>query len=209
MTQTYRTTKIPDFYFKQIEEYLLKKSEFVSVSEFIRDSIKEKLFRLSNETVSQKLFLISKDIVFNEEKLTQIHDSLIENGEIGKLKDIPLQSIVNRSLNMDYLKFLSNFLLNFALVHPFNDGNKRTSWIAVDVFLRLNNKKLKLAAKENAETKDELFIWQNSTNQKSKENIVSFLKSHIIDYYESSEDFETELDRSLKENKTMLLKLSK
>lgn len=213
MTQLqYRTTKIPAFYFNQIEGYLARSTEFVSVSEFIRDSIKEKLFRIKNEAVEKRYFLIVKDIVFNEETINKVHEKVMEisqNKETSLLKEVSLQSIVDRSVDIDYVKFLGKFLVHFAYVHPFEDGNKRTSWTLVDVFLRLNNKKLDLKADKSRETKDEIFIWQNSTNQRTEKQVMQFLERRIVDYSENTNDLDKEISKSTKENKILLERLSR
>ncbi len=208
MTQIYRTTKIPEFYFKQIEDYLNTSSEFVSVSEFIRDSIKDKLKSIKSAKLPH--FLLTKDLVFNEETINIVHKKiLLKNNEKEILKEAMFQPIINKSLDMDYMKFISKFLVYFAKIHPFEDGNKRTSWILVDLFLRLNNKKLQLKAKKESETPDEMFIWQNSTNQKTTSDVTEFLKKHIVDYKENSEDLDLEIEKSIKENKLLLTKLSR
>jgi Fic family protein len=206
MTQIYRTTKIPEFYFTQIEDYLLKTDEFVSVSEFIRDSIKEKL----QKTNMPEYSLLSKQVVFNEQMLMRIHDIIIQNNtEKDILKPDMMQSIIDKSSDMDFIKFLSRFLINFAQIHPFEDGNKRTSWIAADVFLRLNNKKLNLKALTDSETDDEIFIWQNSANQKTIAHVFDFLKKHILAYKENSNELDKEIEKSIKENELLLKKLSR
>ncbi len=207
MTQTYRTTKLPVFYFKEIEDYLSASTEFISVSEFIRDAVKEKLRILRQKEISPP-FLLAKDIIFNEQTLNHIHQQM-ECDEQGMLKFVHLQEIVTDSLDMDPLTFLSKFLVHFAKIHPFKDGNKRTSWFAVDIFLRLLNKKLLFQVEKDKETKDEIFIWQNSTNQKSVEEIASFLKKHIIAYPQSTHDLQEECKISLKENNLLLKKLAR
>jgi prophage maintenance system killer protein len=207
----YRTTKIPASYFNQIEQHLRHASEFVSVSEFIRDSIREKLSRARNMQLEQRYFLLVKDLVFNDQRLQMIHKVVMNLGgdtKAGMLKKVSLQNLVDRSLHLDYRLFLARFIVNFAYVHPFEDGNKRTSWTAVDVFLRLNYKKLLLKANKSRETRDETFIWQNSANQKSVEQVVSFLEKHIIDY-DSTSDLDRELAQSVKENQLLLKKLSR
>lgn len=213
MTPIYRTTKIPAFYFKEIEGYLSKSDEFVSVSEFIRDSIKEKLSRIRSIEFEQRYFIIMKDVVFNDENILKVHDRIMsfsENKADNKLlKTIPLQKIINKSSDANYLKFLAKFLFNFAYYHPFEDGNKRTSWALADIFLRLNNKKLKLEAKESKETQDEIFIWQNSANQKMVEDLIEFLNKHIADYTDNSNDLDEEIKKSIEENELMLKKLSR
>ena len=206
MTQVYRTTKIPEFYFRQIENFLSNSNEFVSVSEFIRDSVKEKLQKINVLEYS----LLAKQVVFNEATLMQIHDIIIQNNkEKDILKPDTIQPIIDKSADMDFLRFLSKFLINFAQIHPFEDGNKRTSWLAVDVFLRLNNKKLKLRALKGIETKDEIFIWQNSVSQKTVIQTVDFLKKHISYYSENSNELEKEIQKSIKKNTLLLEKLAR
>ena len=69
------------------------------------------------------------------------------------------------------------------------------------------NQKLERRRK-NKETKDEIFIWENSNNQRNVKDVIDFLKKHIIDY-DSSEDVETEIEKSIKENKLLIEKLSR
>lgn len=202
---SYRTTKIPEFYFNKIEEFIKNSSEFVSVSEFIRIAINEKLSNIDKRDID---FLLIKDIVFNEENILNVHSKFKVN-EKDLLKQNSLRKIIEISLDLNFLNFISKFVYNFAKIHPFNDGNKRTSWILIDIFLRLNNKKLKLDAKKNIETKDEIFIWQNSNNQKRIVQIKEFLSKKIVSYDDNSYDLNKEIEKSIKENKLLLEKLSR
>lgn len=206
MTLTrWRTTKIPEYYFHQIER-VITSSKYVSVSEFIRQAIEEKL--ASTPRTSE--FLIIKDIIFTESRIKQIHEIISSqfNVDSKELLKENIARIIDQSLDLDLITFLSKFIYHFAAYHPFHDGNKRTALIAVDTFLRLNHQKLRLKAKKEQETEDELFIWQNSTQQKSIEQIKKFLEKHI-EQCSSSNDVEKEITKSINENKLMLEKLSR
>lgn len=207
MTLTsWRTTKIPNYYFEQIEQTIAFSPKYVSVSEFIRQAIEEKL----SFTKKPPEFLLIKDVVFTEVRIKQIHEiicSQFKSDSSESLKE-NIRMIIDKSLDLDLITFLSKFIYNFAAYHPFKDANKRTALIAVDTFLRLNNQKLKLKAKKDAETEDELFFWQNSTQQRTVEQIERFMKKHI-EKHSSSNDVEKEIKESIKENNLMLEKLSR
>ena len=116
--------------------------------------------------------------------------------------------ITDQSLEPDLINFLSRFAYNFAKYHPFKDGNKRTLLVTVDAFLRLNHLKLKLKAKKESETKEELFFWQNSNQQRTIEHIKEFINQHL-EKYASTNDVEKEIKSSIEENKLLLEKLSR
>lgn len=203
---TWRTTKIPDYYFHEIEQALSLSQRYVSVSEFIRQAIEEKL----SATKTVKDFLVIKDLVFTASRIKQIHQLISAQfplEEPGLLKE-NLQTIVDQSLDLDLINFLSKFTYNFAQYHPFKDANKRTLLITIDAFLRLNNLKLKLTAKKDRETEDELFFWQNSTQQKTLAQIKNFLSRRLAKHH-SANDAEKEIAASIKENRLMLEKLSR
>ena len=207
MTLTsWRTTKIPEYYFHQIERIISQSTRYVSVSEFIRQAIEEKL----SLTKRPAEFLLIKDLVFTESRIKQIHEIICSQFEVDskELLKEDIKIIIDKSLDMELTSFLSKFMYNFAAYHPFKDGNKRTALITVDTFLRLNNQKLKLNAKKNVETEDELFFWHNSTQQKTVEQIKTFMKKHIEEY-SSNNDVEKEINESIKENTVMLEKLSR
>lgn len=207
MTLTnWRTTKIPEYYFNEIEATMSLSQQYVSVSEFIRQAIEEKL----SAAKTTKDFLIIKDLVFTESRIKQIHEIISSQFKVdakGLLKE-DLQMVIDQSLDINMTKFLSKFMKNFAKYHPFKDGNKRTLLIAVDAFLRLNNQKLKLKAKKDKETEDEIFFWQNSNQQKTLEQIKRFINKHS-EKYKSTNDADKEIKKSIDENKLMLEKLSK
>lgn len=202
----WRTTKIPEYYFNEIERTISLSQRYVSVSEFIRQAIEEKL----SATKTTKDFLIIKDLVFTEARIKQIHESISSRFKVdskGLLKE-NIQMIIDQSLDINMINFLSKFMQNFAGRHPFKDGNKRTLLVTVDAFLRLNNQKLKLKAKKDKETKDEIFFWQNSNQQRTLEQIKKFVNRHL-EKYKSTNDVEKEIKRSIDENRLMLEKLSR
>lgn len=207
MTLTnWKTTKIPEFYFTEIEKAIALSHKYVSVSEFIRKAIEDKL----QKTRIKKDFLLIKDIVFTETRIKQIHDSIAKVSSMDS-KDLlkkNMQQVIDQSLDIDLINFLSKFMKNFAKYHPFKDGNKRTLLVVVDSFLRLNNLKLKLRAKKDKETQDELFFWQNSNQQKTLVKIKKFIDKHSVEH-KSTNDIEKEISLSIKENKLMLDKLSR
>jgi len=207
MTLTnWRTTKIPEYYFNEIEKTISLSQRYVSVSEFIRQAIEEKLSAIK----ITKEFLIIKNLVFTEVRIKQIHEIICSQFEVDSpdlLKE-NIQIIIDQSLDMNLIIFLSKFLKNFAKYHPFKDANKRTALVAVDTFLRLNNLKLKLKAKKDKETPEEIFFWQNSNQQRTVKQIKKFIDKHI-EKYRSTNDTDKEIKMSIKENKLMLDKLSR
>ncbi|MBN1157307.1 Fic family protein [Candidatus Woesearchaeota archaeon] len=204
MTLEWRTTKIPANHFRQIELLLRTSQSYASVSDFIRISILEKL----NKEQNKREFLLFKDIVFNESRILEIHELIVSKfkSDSKNLLNKNIKKAIEESLDLDIYTFLARFMKNFAKYHPFEDGNKRTALITIDCFLRLNNLKLRLKAKEDSETPDEVFIWQNSNQQKSVEEIKSFLEKHVIEHDSTAY---VEIEDSIKENELMLRKLSR
>ena len=203
---TWRTTKIPEYYFNEIERSISLSQRYVSVSEFIRQAIEEKLAVIK----TNNNFLIIKDLVFTEARIKQIHEVISSQFEVDskELLNENIKLLIERSLDLDLVVFLSKFMKNFAKYHPFKDGNKRTALITVDSFLRLNNFKLKLKAKKDKETPDEIFFWQNSNQQRTLEQIKKFINKHLAKH-KSSNDVEKEIKKSIQENKLLLEKLSR
>lgn len=202
----WRTTKIPEYYFNEIEAALVLSERYVSVSEFIRKAIEEKL----SKTKSNRDFLIIKDLVFSESRIKQIHELISAEFKMDstELLKNDIKQVIDQSLDIDLMSFLSKFIKNFSKYHPFKDGNKRTLLIAVDSFLRLNGMKLKLKAKKDKETADEVFFWQNSNQQRTLSQIKEFISRHVEEYKPSS-DVDEEIKKSIAENRLMLEKLSR
>ena len=202
----WRTTKIPEYYFNEIENAIALSSRYVSVSEFIRKAIEEKLF----ESKNNKDFLLIKDLIFTESKIKHIYEIISTKSKMDskELLKENLQQVVDQSLDIDMVSFLAKFTQNFAKYHPFKDGNKRTLLVTIDSFLRINNLKLKLKAKKDKETEDEVFFWQNSNQQRTLEQIKKFFNKHL-ERYTSTNDADKEVSKSMNENKLMLEKLSR
>jgi len=209
MTQVvYRTTKIPEYYFKQIEDHINTTNKYVSVSEFLREAIKAMLDLEAFKTDYR--FLLLKDLIFTKSRLMQIHELISRRAHVES-KHILKQTfgqLVENSIDLDLYTFLAKFLYNFGKYHPFADGNKRTAFIAADAFLRLNNKKLSISVKKNLETKDEIFLWQTSIQQKDVKTIREFLMTHTTNHLFLG-NLESEIKESVKENSLLLRKLSR
>ena len=203
---SWRTTKIPEYYFEEIEKVIALSRRYVSVSEFIRKAIEEKL---SKAKISRD-FLLIKDLIFTEARIRQIHDLISDEFRMDskELLKNNIKQIIEQSLDMNMVNFLSKFTKKFAEYHPFKDGNKRTLLVALDAFLRLNGLKLRLMAKKGKETEDEIFFWQNSAQQRTIEQIKKFIERHLEEHH-SSDNVEEEIKKSIHENRLMLEKLSR
>ena len=203
---SWRTTKIPEYYFEEIEKAIALSRRYVSVSEFIRKAIEEKL----SKAKTSRDFLLIKDLIFTEARIRQIHELISDEFRMDseELLKNNINQVIEQSLDMDMISFLSKFIKKFAEYHPFKDGNKRTLLVALDAFLRLNGLKLRLNANKDKETEDEVFFWQNSVQQKTFEQIKKFINSHLEEY-KTTYNVEEEINKSIHENKLMLEKLSR
>ncbi len=202
----WRTTKIPEYYFNDIERAIDLSQRYVSVSEFIRKAIEEKLTKIE----TNKDFLLIKDLIFTEARIEYIHELISQTSRMDSviLLKRNLQGIIDQSLDINLIDFLAKFTKNFAKYHPYKDGNKRTLLVTVDAFLRLNNLKLKLKVRKDKETEDEIFFWQNSNQHRTLEQIKKFINKHL-ENYKSSNDVDREIKKSIEENKLMLERLSR
>ena len=111
------------------------------------------------------------------ELLTAIHDrQLAEHGGPSGTRDAgALESALGRPINRwaygedDRCALAAAYGFGIARKHPYTDGNKRTAWIAVRVFLALNGYELDRDPAEAIETvlalaagkltEDELAAW--------------------------------------------------
>ena len=79
-----------------------------------------------------------------------VHDEQIaEHGGLAGLRDAGLlESALARPLNLalygkpDYADLAACYGVGIAKNHPFMDGNKRTAFVAVELFLALNGRRL-------------------------------------------------------------------
>lgn len=78
--------------------------------------------------------------------LYAVHDEqLVEHGGISGIRDIGMfESALSRAPNLaaygepDFAELVAAYGFGLAKNHPFLDGNKRTAFVAVELFLRLN-----------------------------------------------------------------------
>ena len=189
----FRTTKLPTEYFDKLESYIELHPEYISVSNLQRKIIDE-FFQRENEQ-----FLSKFKLIFNEQTIRLVHTKICEKFETEskeELKKDMLRKIINDSFDVDKNTFLSKFLVTFAKVHPFDD-------------LRLIGQTLNIEADSEKTTSDEKFIWQNSANQKTVEELKEFLANHVKPYSHSFSSIDEEIDKLTKEKKTLWINLSK
>ncbi len=132
------TLSVPDEMYQDMQSF-----REINYSELARERISEYLAIVKEK---QEYFpyesLILKDLIFTREKIIQIHDTIEKNKKrMGEL------FWVSTIFELNTIDTLTNFLYWFAKAHPFEDGNKRTAFVCVDAFLRLNRLKLKIEAK--------------------------------------------------------------
>jgi len=176
----------------------------INYSELARERISEYLATIKDkEEYFPYYFLILKDLIFTREKITEIHDLIEKNKK--KMSELFWVSTV---FDLDLMNSLTNFLHQFPKSHPFEDGNKRTAFVCIDSFLRLNRFKLKVEAKKNKTTEDEKFFWQNANQQKTLKEIKEFLQTHL-EPCRKPNNVEEAIKDSIKENKELLENLAK
>lgn len=192
------TLSIPDKMYESMQAY-----PEINYSELARERIGEYLgvFKNREEFIPYQ-FLTLKQLIFTREKIMEIHDKLESNTKL--MSDLLWVSTV---FDLDLMDSLSNFLYYFSRSHPFEDGNKRTAFVCVDSFLRLNRFKLKINVKDKKTTEDEKFFWQNANQQKTKKQIKDFLQSHLTPV-KKPKSAEQAINDAINENKTLLKNLA-
>lgn len=176
----------------------------INYSELAREKFAEYLSRVKKkEEFDPNQFLVLKDLIFNPEKIIEIHHRVEKKNQklMGEL------SFVKTVFDLDLLDSLTNFVRMFPKVHPFEDGNKRTVFVCVDAFLRLNRFKLEIKTEKKKTTDDEQFFWQNANQQKTKEQINKFLRAHMVPCKKPL-SVESAIQDSLKENEQLLENLA-
>lgn len=193
------TLSVPDEMYKDMQSF-----PEINYSELARERISEYLATVkAKDEYFPYQFLLLKDLIFNREKIIEIHDMIEKNKK--RLWELFSVSAV---FDLNLLDSLANFLFLFARMHPFEDGNKRTSFVCVDAFLRLNRFKLKIEARKDKTTEDEKFFWQNSNQQKTMKEIREFLKKRLVPCRKPA-SVEEAIKDSIKENKQLLENLAK
>lgn len=192
------TLSVPDEMYQDMQSF-----PEINYSELARERISEYLATAKEKQEYFPLqFLLLKDLIFSREKITQIHDLIEKNNK--RMKDLFWVSAV---FDLNLIDSLANFVYWFARIHPFEDGNKRTAFICVDSFLRLNRFKLKITASKNKTTEDEKFLWQNANQQKKIQEIKEFIKEHLTPC-KKPKSVEQAIKESIKENKQLLKNLA-
>jgi death-on-curing protein len=87
------------------------------------------------------------------DEVLAIHESLVDRfGGIGGVRDLGLlESALYRPQTgyyRDLVEMAAALFESLIMNHPFFDGNKRVAFFATDVFLRLNDYKIKVEAQE-------------------------------------------------------------
>lgn len=83
--------------------------------------------------------------------LRAVHDEqLVEHGGIAGIRDTGMfESALSKPQNLasygepDFAELAASYGFGLAKNHPFLDGNKRTAFVAIELFLRLNGYVLK------------------------------------------------------------------
>ncbi|VVC00714.1 Fic/DOC family protein [uncultured archaeon] len=193
------TLSVPDEMYSAMREF-----PEINYSELARQKIADYLSIVKEkEDFNPNQFLVLKDLIFTREKIIRIH-GMVETKNAKLMNEL---SWVSTVFDLNLLDSLSNFLYTFPRVHPFEDGNKRTAFVCVDSFLRLNNFRLNVDAKKSKTTEDEKFFWQNANQQKIKKQIKEFLQEHMVPCRKPN-SVEQAISDSIAENKQLLANLA-
>jgi len=111
-----------------------------------------------------------------------IHDEqLAEHGGLQGTRDLSLlQSALSRPQNLvaygspDIAELAASYGYGISRNHPFNDGNKRTAFVVVELFLMLNG--YELIADDGACV---LIMLDVASGEISEESFASWIKEHI------------------------------
>ena len=115
-------------------------------------------------------FLTKSEIIEINKQTTEKH------GGLNKIREVSLlESAISNPQNLYYYKnkdiyiLAAGYAVSIIKNHPFLDGNKRTGFLAMDLFLRLNGLTIKFRQKETVEAMikvatneiqlDDLSIW--------------------------------------------------
>lgn len=126
---------------------------------------------------------MSKFIWLLESVIHAIHDEQIaEHGGLAGTRDITLlQSALAKAKNLvaygqpDIAELSASYCIGLAKNHPFNDGNKRTAFVAMELFLLLNGYELM------ADDGDCVITMLRVANGELVETeLVAWIRSHIV-----------------------------
>ncbi len=136
--------------------------------------------------------MTSRILYLNVQQVVRLHELVIQQtgGSIAVLDVALLESAVaqpamacfGQEAHPNLASKAAAYLFHLCKNHPFEDGNKRTAYVAAEVFLMLNGYAL-------AGTVDELeqFTLGVADGTVSKEQAISFFDRHLIRHSDSSE----------------------
>lgn len=74
----------------------------------------------------------------------------------------------------------SIYFVNLIKKHCFHNGNKRTAYMALHVFLRMNGLKLSISTNEAVNWCVEVAKWPNNDSESLKEHVVKIIKENTL-----------------------------
>ena len=113
------------------------------------------------------------------EEVIEIHNQIISRwgGSEGILKPNELRSSVESSLlgyYEDDIDIISSITYNICSSHPFNDGNKRTSYIVWLLLVERNNIKVDISKRELRE-----LMVRIASGKMKKDEFLNIIKSKL------------------------------
>jgi death on curing protein len=117
-----------------------------------------------------------------ESSVLAIHDEQIaEHGGLGGVRDLALlQSALARPQNLeaygqpDIADLAAAYAIGIARNHPFHDGNKRTAWVVMEVFLLKNSHELLATDRESLP-----IMLSVADGSLSEEDFAAWLRAHM------------------------------
>lgn len=127
-----------------------------------------------------------KEVVWvkDETVLAIHHRQLEEHGGLEGIRDQGLlQSALYRPKNLfaytelppDIASLAASYAWGIVKNHPFFDGNKRTAYVVVRTFLKLNGYDLQASNQEKYQTWIDL-----AANKLSEEQLAEWIRNHLI-----------------------------
>ncbi|MFH1225060.1 MAG: Fic family protein [Candidatus Diapherotrites archaeon] len=192
------TLSVPDEVYEEMRSH-----PEINYSELARERIGEYLAMFKGrEELAPHNFLLMKDLVFTPAKIEEIHRMLDKkSARTGNLL------WVDAVFDLDMLDSLAKFMHSFPRAHPFEDANKRTMFVCVDAFLRLNRMRLAVRADAKKTTEDEKFFWQNANMRKEVAEIRAFIEKRIVPA-RKPKSVEDAVRQSIEENKALIRRLA-
>jgi death-on-curing protein len=118
-------------------------------------------------------FLTLNEVIDINRLTTQKHGGLHGIREVSLLESaIANPQNLHHYQNSDIYTLASNYAISIIKNHPFLDGNKRTGFLAMDLFLRISGKVVKFPHKEAVE-----IMVKVATSEVSLEKLSEWLKN--------------------------------